>query len=257
MDFVSRAEQSFSPHPSILSALPSHSHARPITPFFLSVISSSLIMNPTGVLFIRQAGGERPASHADPATPSSLGIWHRNFNRRATQAGGSVRETHCACQSELTNRREHSKCAALLAWQCVTSVVEGKEDREGIKVKKEKKWWGDQEGQRWGIEQLFSRGEWRRREGQSDKGLAAQRDNASHTNKAGRAPANCLLFMLNAFYERNMWQCNMLWNQLITFWNPNPKPVWVYLHKRCELAVGFYSHFARLGNKPFTFFLHA
>lgn len=166
-------------------------------------------MNPTGVLFIRQAGGERPASHADPATLSSLGIWHRNFNRRATQAGGSVQETHCACQSELTNRREHSKCAALLAWQSVTSVVEGKEDREGIKGKKGKKWWRDQEGQHWSIEQLFSWGEWRRREGQGDKGLVAHWDNAwcaSHTNKAGRARANCLLFMLNAtlLWEENM-----------------------------------------------------
>lgn len=109
---------------------PRHS-IHPLSP---SVISSSLIMNPTGVLFIRQAGGERPASQADPATLSSLGIWHRNFNRRATQAGRSVQETHCACQSELTNRREHSKCAALLAWQSVTSVEEGKEDWEGMKA---------------------------------------------------------------------------------------------------------------------------
>lgn len=99
-----------------------------ITPLSPSVISSSLIMNPTGVLFIRQAGGERPASQADPATLSSLGIWHWNFNRRATQAGRSVLETRRACQSELTNRREHSKCAALLAWQSVTSVEEGRED---------------------------------------------------------------------------------------------------------------------------------
>lgn len=90
-------------------------------------------MNPTGVLFIRQAGGERPASHADPATFSSLGIWQRNFNGRATQAGRSVQETHCACQSELTSRREHSKCAALLAWQSVTSIVEGKEDNGRMK----------------------------------------------------------------------------------------------------------------------------
>lgn len=101
-----------------------------ITPLSPSVISSSLIMNPTGVLFIRQARGERPASQADPATLSSLGIWHRNFNRRATQAGRSVLETHCACQSELTSLREHSKCAALWAWQSVTSVEEGREDRE-------------------------------------------------------------------------------------------------------------------------------
>ncbi|KAK5854944.1 hypothetical protein PBY51_005093 [Eleginops maclovinus] len=72
-------------------------------------------MNPTGVLFIRQAGGERPASRADPATPPSSGIWHRNFNRKATQAGRSVQETRCACQSELTSRREHSERAALLA----------------------------------------------------------------------------------------------------------------------------------------------
>ena len=76
------------------------------------LLAVSLIMNPTGVLFIRQAGGERPASRADPATLSSLGIWHRNFNRRATQARRSVQETHCACQSGLTGRREHSECAA-------------------------------------------------------------------------------------------------------------------------------------------------
>lgn len=86
-----------------------------ITPLSPSGICSSLIMNPTGVLFIRRAGEERLVSQADPATLSSLGIWHRNFNRKATQAGRSVQETHCACQSELTNRREHSECAALLA----------------------------------------------------------------------------------------------------------------------------------------------
>lgn len=37
-------------------------------------------------------------------------------------------------------------------------------------------------------------------EGQGGKGLVANRDNpcrASHTNKAGRVLANCLLFMLN------------------------------------------------------------
>lgn len=101
-----------------------------ITPLSPSVISSSLIMNPTGVLFIRQARGKRPASQADPATLSSLGIWHRNFNRRSMQAGRSVLETHCECQSELTNRREHSKCAVLLAWQSVTSVEERKKDRQ-------------------------------------------------------------------------------------------------------------------------------
>lgn len=110
------------PHPSI----------SPLSP---SVICSSLIMNPTGVLFIRQAGEERPVSQADPATLSSLGIWHRNFNRKATQAGRSVQETHCACQSELTDRREHSKCAALLAWQFVTIVEEEKGDGEGMKGK--------------------------------------------------------------------------------------------------------------------------
>lgn len=91
-------------------------------------------MNPTGILFIRQAGREGPASQADPASLSSLGIWHRNFNRRATQAGRSVQETNCACQSELTNWREHSKVAALLAWQSVTSVEEEKEDEEGMKA---------------------------------------------------------------------------------------------------------------------------
>ena len=105
-----------------------------ITPLSPSVISSSLIMNPTGVFFIRQARGERPASQADPATFSSLGIWHRNFNRRTTQAGRSVLETHCACQSELTNWREHSKCAVLLAWQSVTSLEERKEDEERMMV---------------------------------------------------------------------------------------------------------------------------
>ena len=167
-------------------------------------------MNPTGVLFIRQAGGERPASRADPATLSSLGIWHRNFNRRATQAGRSVHETHCACQSELTNRREHSKCAALLAWQSVTSVEEGKGDGGGMKgsgkavVK-------DQEGQRWGIELLFRWEERRRRrmEGQGDKSPVANWDNpchARHTNKAGRICANCLFIYANrAIVMGEMW----------------------------------------------------
>lgn len=93
-------------------------------------------MNPTGVLFIRQAGGERPASQADPATLSSSGIWHRNFNRRAAQAGRSVLETQCACQSVLTKWREHSECAVLLAWQSVTSP----EDGEGGWGKQDGKW---------------------------------------------------------------------------------------------------------------------
>lgn len=47
-------------------------------------------MNPTGVFFIRQAGKERPGSQADPATLSSLGIWHGNVNKNATQAGRQV-----------------------------------------------------------------------------------------------------------------------------------------------------------------------
>lgn len=80
-----------------------------------SVIRGSLIMNPTGVLFIRQARGERPASRADPATLSSSGIWHWNFNRSAAQAGRSVPETQRACQSALTKWRERSECAVLLA----------------------------------------------------------------------------------------------------------------------------------------------
>lgn len=67
----------------------------PITPLSLAVIFSSLIMNPTGVFFIRQAEQERPASPADPATLSSLGIWQRNFNRKAAQAGRSAEETLC------------------------------------------------------------------------------------------------------------------------------------------------------------------
>lgn len=83
-------------------------------------------MNPTGVFFIRQAEQERPASPADPATLSSLGIWHRNFNGKATQAGRSVEETHCACQSELTNWCEHSECATLLAWWFVTRREKGR-----------------------------------------------------------------------------------------------------------------------------------
>lgn len=95
-------------------------------PLSLAVIFSSLIMNPTGVFFIRQAEQERPASPADPATLSSLGIWHRNFNRKATQAGRSVEETRCACQSELTNWCEHSKSAAPLAWRFVTRREKGR-----------------------------------------------------------------------------------------------------------------------------------
>ena len=74
-------------------------------------------MNPTSVVFIRQAEQERAASPADPATLSSLGIWHQNFNRKATQAGRSAEETRCACQSELTNWCEHSKSATPLAWR--------------------------------------------------------------------------------------------------------------------------------------------
>lgn len=82
-------------------------------------------MNPTGIFFIRQSEQERPASQADPATLSSLGIWHRNFNRKATQAGRSVWETHCACQSEPANWCEHSKSVTLLAYWFVTRREKG------------------------------------------------------------------------------------------------------------------------------------
>lgn len=124
-------------------------------------------MNPTGILFIRQAGEERPVSQADPTTLSSLGIWHRNFNRKARQAGRSVQETHCACQSELTNRREHSKCAALLACYKLT-VCNKRGGREGG--------WGRDEGSGnvvvKGSRGSYS-GERKRMEGQGDKGLVA------------------------------------------------------------------------------------
>lgn len=46
-------------------------------------------------------GGGQEAG-ADPAALSSSGMWHRNFNGRATRAAGSERETRCACQSTLT-----------------------------------------------------------------------------------------------------------------------------------------------------------
>lgn len=154
-------------------------------------------MNPTGVLFIRQAGEERPASQADPATLSSLGIRHRNFNRKATQAGRSDQETHYACQSELTNRREHSKHAALLVWQFVRGMGQEDGDREGMRGSGEAVRGSRGTLRYWAT--IKVRGEYKDGrpgwQGPWDK-LRQSLRYLSCYNKAGRGPANCHLFML-------------------------------------------------------------
>lgn len=90
-----------------------------------SVISGSLITNPTGVLFIRQAGGERPTSWADPATLSSSGIWHWNFNRRAAQAGRQVSPGDAACMPICADQVAWTQRACCAAGLTVCNEPEG------------------------------------------------------------------------------------------------------------------------------------
>lgn len=89
-EFLAENLTAITPH------VPAPHFAISLIPTSPSVISSPLIMNPTGVLFIRQAGGERGhRAGADPATLSP----HRGsgtgilIGEQHGQAGQSWRHT--------------------------------------------------------------------------------------------------------------------------------------------------------------------